>query len=80
MTTARNRLSTRGIGADNRLAMSYPYTPAFVEILLRKMSDERLATVTPADFQVYPAAKILPTKIGQELIDAERAARRARQG
>ncbi|QTH19688.1 hypothetical protein HRJ34_15700 [Rhizorhabdus wittichii] len=78
MTTARNRLSTRGIGADNRLAMSYPYTPAYVETILRKLSDERLATITPADFQRYWAVKILPTKIGQELIDAERAARRAK--
>jgi hypothetical protein len=80
MAVTRNRLSTRTIGADNRLAMSYPYTPAYVESILRKLSDERLATITPADFQFHWAIKILPTKIGQELIDAERAARRARQG
>jgi hypothetical protein len=78
MTTDRNWRSTRAIGADNRLAMSYPYTPAYVETILRKLSDERLATITPADFQFYWAVKILPTKIGQELIDAERAARRAK--
>jgi hypothetical protein len=47
--------------------------------ILRRTPDDRLGTMTPADFQRWPAERPLPTKIGRELIDAERAARAAGQ-
>lgn len=58
--------------------MSVPYTPAFAATLLRNMPDDRLASITPAAFQVYWAPHRLAWEKGQALIDAERAARRTR--
>lgn len=59
--------------------MSVPYTPAFTALLLRKMPDERLATITPEDFQRHTASHILKRAIAVDLIDAERAMRRNRR-
>ena len=59
--------------------MLVPYTAEFAAKLLEKMSDERLEAITPAAFQRYPAPHLLPTKTGESLIDAERAARRNRK-
>lgn len=59
--------------------MSVPYTRDFAAILLRNMTDEQLARVTPLTFQTIPLSKVLPFEIGRDLIDAERAIRRGRQ-
>lgn len=56
--------------------MSVPYTPMMASRILRTMPDHRLASITPIDFQRWPAPGRLPTAIGRELIDAERAMRR----
>lgn len=56
--------------------MSVPYTPSYAARILRLMPADRLAKITPADFQRWPAPKPLPSKVGRELINAERAVRR----
>lgn len=58
--------------------MTIPYTQAFAATLLRRMTDDQLARVTPERFQTIPLVKVLPWAIGRELIDAERAMRRGR--
>lgn len=57
--------------------MTEPYTPAMVTRCLRDMPADRLATVKPTDFHVWPVRKIVPGKVIRELIDNE-VSKRAR--
>lgn len=60
--------------------MSVPYEPGFTARLLAGMSDAQLAAVTPRSFQRWPAPRPLPVRVGQQLIDNERATRAAGSG
>lgn len=55
--------------------MSAPWTVSMAAKVLAALPVDRLTTITPADFQRWPAPKPLPTKVGRELISAARASR-----
>lgn len=56
--------------------MSEPYTPGMITSLLRDMPGDRLATIQPTAFHVWPVRKIVPAKLIRELIDNEVSRRR----
>ncbi len=52
------------------------YTPQLISQLLREMPDERLNTIHPHAFQMWPARKVVPGKVIRELISNEKARRK----
>lgn len=55
--------------------MSLPYTPALITKLLRAMPADRLATIQPEDFQMWPARSIARADVIAEMIANERMRR-----
>jgi hypothetical protein len=56
--------------------MSEPYTAPMITSLLRAMPADRLASIQPTAFHVWPVRKIVPGKLIRELIDNEISRRR----
>ena len=57
--------------------MSEPYSVSMVRTILKRMPSDRLAELKPKDFHQWPTRKIVPAQIIDEMLTAERAARKA---
>lgn len=57
--------------------MTETYTPALISRLLRDMPTERLATIHPYAFQMWPARKVAPFNVIKELISNEQSRRQS---
>ena len=53
-----------------------PFTPGMITGLLRTMPADRLASIQPTAFHVWPVRRIVPGKLIRELIDNEISRRR----
>lgn len=52
-----------------------PYDSQMINACLRTMPGDRLASITPASFQTWPAQVITPWKLIEQFIANERARR-----